>query len=81
MNDQSFPLQPFSPLNPLLSLKITGNIALRSHTLTIRYALLAPLTKLMIPLTAEHWHLEHPGHDRDRPHQTENHAGKTVFQL
>ena len=49
MNDQSFSIRPFSPLNPLLSLKITGNIALRSHTLSIRYALLGPLTKLVIP--------------------------------
>jgi hypothetical protein len=29
VNDQSFSLQPFSPLNPLLSAKITENIALR----------------------------------------------------
>jgi len=52
MNDQSFSLQPFSPLNPLLSLKITGNIGLRSHTLAIRYALLGSLTKLVIPTQA-----------------------------
>ena len=52
MNDQSFSLQPFSPLNPPLSLKITGNIGLRSNTLAIRYALLGPLTKLVLPTQA-----------------------------
>jgi hypothetical protein len=53
MNDQSFSLQPFPPASPLLSLQITGNIARRSNTLAIRYALRGQLAELRIPVEAE----------------------------
>jgi hypothetical protein len=53
MNDRPFSLQPFPSANALPSLKITGNIARRSNTLAIRYALLGPLAELAIPAPAD----------------------------
>lgn len=53
MNDQSFSLQPFPLASPLPNLKITGNIARHVNRLTIRYALLGPLTEVMLPLASE----------------------------
>jgi hypothetical protein len=52
MNEKPFSLQPFPSINPLPSLKITGNIARRSNTLAIRYALVGPLAELVIPAPA-----------------------------
>ncbi|MFC1491749.1 DOMON-like domain-containing protein [Nitrospinota bacterium] len=49
MNDQGFSLEPFPQASPPPSFKITGNIARRSNTLFIRYALPGHLAELVIP--------------------------------
>ena len=53
MNGPSFSLQPFYPISPLISLKISGKIARRSNTLALRYSLLGPLAELLIPAMAK----------------------------
>jgi hypothetical protein len=53
MNGPSFSLQPFYPISPLISLKISGKIARRSNTLALRYSLLGPLDQLVIPAPAK----------------------------
>ncbi|AFY79138.1 MAG: DOMON-like domain-containing protein [Hydrococcus sp. C42_A2020_068] len=52
MNEQSFSLQPFG-LNPLPDLKINGSIARNANRLTVRYALLGDLAKIIIPAIAD----------------------------
>jgi hypothetical protein len=49
MSSQDFSLQPFPPLNPPLTIKITGRISRRPRQLAIRYDLHGPLAELMIP--------------------------------
>ena len=49
MSSQDFSLQPFSPLNPPLTIKLTGRISRRPRQLAIRYDLHGPLAELMIP--------------------------------
>jgi len=53
MNGPSFSLQPFYPISPLISLKISGKIARRSNTLALRYSLLGPLDQIVIPTPAK----------------------------
>ena len=52
MNGRSFSLQPFSPIGPPLTIKITGHIIRRPRQLAIRYDLHGPLASLMIPAPA-----------------------------
>jgi hypothetical protein len=52
MNGRSFSLQPFSPLDPPLTIKLTGNIVRRSHHLAIRYDLRGDLAQLVLPAPA-----------------------------
>ena len=52
MNGRSFALQPFAPIGPTLTIKITGHIARRPRQLAIRYDLHAHLGELMIPTPA-----------------------------
>jgi hypothetical protein len=52
MNGRSFSLQPFSPIGPLLTIKITGHIARRPRPLAIRYDLRGDLAELVIPAPA-----------------------------
>jgi len=49
MSSQDFSLQPFSPLNPPLTITITGHINQQPRQLAIRYDLHGPLAELMIP--------------------------------
>jgi hypothetical protein len=49
MSGQDFSLQPFSPLGPPLTIRITGHINRRPRQLAIRYDLHGPLAELMIP--------------------------------
>jgi len=53
MNDQNFSLQPFDLTNSLPDIKITGSIARNGNKLTICYALLGDLTKVVIPASAD----------------------------
>jgi len=53
MNSRSFSLKPFPSAGLLPHLKITGNIGRHSKTLTISYALLGPLTEVLIPSHAD----------------------------
>ena len=52
MNDRSFSLQPFSPIGPPLTIKITGHIARRPRQLAIHYDLRGNLAELVIPALA-----------------------------
>ena len=52
MTGWDFSLQPFSPLAPPLTIKITGHIARRRRQLAIRYDLRGDLTELVIPAPA-----------------------------
>ena len=52
MTGRDFSLQPFSPLAPLLTIKITSHIARRSRQLAIRYDLRGDLAELVIPAPA-----------------------------
>ena len=52
MSGQDFSLQPFSPLGPPLTIKITGHIIRRPRQLAIRYDLQGDLAELMIPAPA-----------------------------
>lgn len=53
MSGRNFSLQPFSPIGPPLTIKITGHIARRSHQLAIRYDLRGDLAELVIPAPAD----------------------------
>ncbi len=53
MNEQGFSLKPFSSAGLLPDLKITGSIDRLSNILAISYALLGPLTELVIPAPAD----------------------------
>lgn len=53
MNRRGFSLKPFPSAGLLPGLDITGNIVRRSDALTIRYVLLGPLAKLVIPSSAD----------------------------
>jgi hypothetical protein len=53
MSGQDFSLQPFPPLSPPLTIKITGHINRRPRQLAIRFDLRGDLTELMIPPPAE----------------------------
>jgi hypothetical protein len=51
MNTRSFALEPFSPdLRP--ALQVTGQLARRGQTLALHYALLGPLSQVVIPAPA-----------------------------
>ena len=52
MSGRSFSLQPFSPLGPPLTIKITGQIMRRPRQLSIHYDLRGDLTELVIPAPA-----------------------------
>ena len=52
MTGRDFSLQPFSPIGPPLTIKITGHIARRSRQLAIRYDLRGDLAELVIPAPA-----------------------------
>jgi len=53
MNDYNFSLKPFSPAQPLLSLKVKGKISRRSNTLALQYTLIGHLGELVIPTPAD----------------------------
>ena len=53
MNGRDFSLKPFLSSCPPSYLEITGNIGRSSNTLAITYALLGPLSELLIPPPAE----------------------------
>ena len=53
MTGRRFSLQPFSPLSPPLTIKITGHINRRPRQLSIRYDLRGDLAELMIPAPAD----------------------------
>ena len=53
MSGRGFFLQPFSPLDPPLTIKLTGHIARHCHQLAIRYDLQGPLAQLVIPAPAD----------------------------
>jgi hypothetical protein len=52
MSGRSFSLQPFSPIGPTLTIKITGHIARQPRQLAIHYDLRGDLAELMIPAPA-----------------------------
>jgi hypothetical protein len=52
MNGRSFSLQPFSPIDPPLTIKITGHIRRLPRQLAIRYDLRGDLAELVIPAPA-----------------------------
>jgi len=52
MSGQDFSLQPFSPLSPPLTIRITGHINRRPRQLAIHYDLRGDLAELMIPAPA-----------------------------
>jgi hypothetical protein len=52
MKAQDFSLQPFSPIEPPLTIKITGHITRRPRQLAISYDLRGDLAELMIPAPA-----------------------------
>lgn len=52
MSGQDFCLQPFSPLSPPLTIRITGHINRRRGHLAIRYDLRGDLAELVIPAPA-----------------------------
>ena len=49
MSGRSFSLQPFSPIGPTLTIKLTGHINRRPSHLAIRYDLRGDLAELMVP--------------------------------
>jgi hypothetical protein len=53
MNGRSFSLQPFSPIGPPLTIKITGHITLLPRQLAISYDLRGDLAEVMIPAPAD----------------------------
>jgi hypothetical protein len=53
MNGQNFSLQPFLPACPEADVKITGRLARRAGTLSIRYEFLGNLAEVEIPTPAE----------------------------
>ena len=52
MSGQDFSLRPFLPIDPPLTIQLTGHIARRSHQLAIRYDLRGDLAELVIPAPA-----------------------------
>jgi hypothetical protein len=52
MSRRSFSLQPFSPIEPPLTIEITGHIIRRPRQLDIRYDLVGDLVELVIPAPA-----------------------------
>jgi hypothetical protein len=52
MSRRSFSLQPFSPIGPPLTIKITGHITRRPRQLAIHYDLRGDLAEVMIPAPA-----------------------------
>jgi hypothetical protein len=52
MNGQDFSLQPFSSVDPPITIKITGQIIRRPRQLAIHYDLRGDLAELMIPAPA-----------------------------
>jgi len=53
MKEYNFSLQPFSPAQTLLSLKVNGKIFRRSNTLALQYTLIGHLGELVIPTPAD----------------------------
>jgi len=53
MSRRNFSLQPFSPIGPPLTIKITGHITRRPRQLAIRYDLRGDLAEVMIPAPAD----------------------------
>jgi hypothetical protein len=52
MSGRSFSLQPFSPISPPLTIKITGHIAWLPRQLAVSYDLRGDLAELVIPAPA-----------------------------